>query len=268
MSGAPRGRSDFVEGAYHVALLTLRRTLRGRRTLVALAPLLLPALLSLTVARGKPDVKQEQFAYAALSLYQFGIALPAFALVLATAFPWPESDEGTLSYWFTSPLRRSAVMFGRIVAAILVGVVLLPLGVLGTVLPLDGASVELAPVARTAVAATLLAYPAYIGLFAAAATWTRRGLVCGVVFILLENSLSFVSGTIARLTLVHYVRSMLHPVASPVGRRVLTQAARLDPPASTAFSVGVFVCAAAVSIGIALLLVERTEYRGRHAQPA
>ena len=101
-----RRRLDAFEAVFQVAQLTTRRTLRGRRLIGTLAFVLLPVALSLLVkSRARPN-DQEGFFYGMLSIFHFGIAVPVVALTFATQFPWPEAEEGTLTYWFTSPLRR------------------------------------------------------------------------------------------------------------------------------------------------------------------
>jgi len=263
-----RTRPDAIEVLFQVALLSLRRMVRGKRLLLVAALLLLPAALAWAVPRGRPPAVQERFFYETLAFYQFGIAVPAVALLMASAFPWPESDEGTLTYWFTAPVRRWTVHLGRTLAALALGVVVLPLAVVALALPLDpGETVRLAGPVRTAATATLLAFPAYLGVFGALCTWTRRGLVAGIVVIILENSLALVTGSFARLTIVFYVRSLLWPAASDLGRDVLRRAAQIDEPAASATAVAVFLGVALVTIGASLLIVEVLEYRGKHAQP-
>ena len=268
MSASTPRRPDAVEAVFQVAVLTLKRTLRGKRMLWILALLALPCVLAWSVARGLPPERQERFFYETLVFYQFGIAVPAVALLMATAFPWPQSDEGTLTYWFTSPVRRWTVSLGRTIASLVVGVLVLPLAVLALALPLDpGETVELAGPVRTAATATLLAFPAYLGVFSLLCTWLRRGLIGGVCLILVENSLSLVTGNLARLTMVFYVRSIVWPATSDLGRRVLEESAQIDQPASSTTAIAVFVTVTVVALAATCVLVEVLEYRGKHAQP-
>ena len=268
MSGGTPRRLDAIESIFQVALITMKRTLRGKRMLWIVALLALPSLLAWAVARDLPAARQERFFYETLVFYQFGIAVPAVALLMATSFPWPESDEGTLTYWFTSPVRRWTVHLGRMIASLIVGTLVLPLAVVALALPLNpGDTVDLTGPVRTAATATLLAFPAYLGMFSLTCTWLRRGLIGGVILILVENSLSLVTGNLARLTMVFYVRSILWPATSPLGRYVLENSARIEEPASSSTAIIVFITVAIVSIAGALLLVEVLEYRGKHAQP-
>jgi len=261
-------RLDAIESVFQVTLATLRRALRGKRLMLVALLLGLPCLLAWSIARGEEPRIQENFLYSMLTFYQFGIAVPGLALLMATTFPWPESDEGTLTYWFTLPVRRWTVHLGRILASTLIGIVLLPIGVVLLAAPLDaGEAVKLGGPIRTAATATMLAFPAYLGFFTLMSTWTRRGLIWGVVLILIENSLSLVTGNLARMTIVFYVRSLLWPATSTVGRRILEKAARMDAPAAPSTAIGVFLGVALVATVMALVVVEVTEYRGKHGQP-
>ncbi len=269
MSSAPLRRLDPAETILQVALVTLQRSLRGGRSLLLLALIVLPAVIAYAIGRGAGDEKQARVLYETLAFYHFGIAAPATALVLATAFPWPESDEGTLTYWFTAPVRRWAVHLGRIVANLLLGSGTLCLAVLALALPLDPSdAVDVAGPVRTSLTATLLAYPAYVGIFSLLATITRRGMIGGLALILVENFLGVIpAGNVSRITMLLYVRSLLHPAASPLGQTILEEKAGVATPATAGTAVGVFLSVTVLTIGLALVFVRTIEYRGKHAQP-
>jgi ABC-type transport system involved in multi-copper enzyme maturation permease subunit len=262
-------RIDAFETVFQVAQITVRRSLRGWRVLAALAVIALPALLAWVVRSGGADpAKQEHFFYGVLAYYQFGIAAPVIAMLSATSFPWPEAEEGTLTYWFTSPVRRWAVLLGRYMAGLVVGSILLPLAVVALALSLDLApTADTWGVARAAVTATLLVLPAYLAFFQLVAVLSRHGLVIGVVFVVLENLIALAPGLIVRLTLVFYVRSMLLP-AVPKDAQVGSGAVmKLADAATTGESIAAFVAVTVVSLGLSLLAVEHIEYRGRTSQP-
>lgn len=269
-SHIPKRRLDAFETIFQVGQVTLRRSLRGWRILAIAAIVLLPCALAGLVRWGGADAAaQTRFFFSVLSYYHFGIAVPVTALLFATAFPWPESNEGTLTYWFTSPVRRSAVLAGRFAAALVLGSVLLPLSLCALVLPLSTPpDAAVAEVTRSAIAATLLAYPAYLALFQIVAVVFRFGIVFGVVFVFVENLISLLSGAIVQLTLIHYVRSMMLPSIPPALLTGAAQPANVDPAATPLTSMLVFGTVTAVALGLSLLLVEVIEYRGRTSQAA
>jgi ABC-type transport system involved in multi-copper enzyme maturation permease subunit len=263
-----RARLDAFEAVFQVAQLTARRALTGWRVWSALGLALLPAALAALVrAGGADEAAQERFFYGMLSLWQFGITVPVSALLFATAFPWPEAEEGTLTYWFTSPVPRWTVMLGRWLASLAIGSVTLAAGVLAVGLPLrtpPGAETE--AVMRSALAATLMAYPAYLALFQLVATRFRWGLVSGVVFVFVENFVSLLTGTIVKLTLIFYVRSLVWPAVPRDSRGAAGDFLRIAEPASSAAAVTTFAVVAVLALGLSLLLVQFIEYRGRASQ--
>lgn len=265
-SAQPR-RLDAVETIWQTAALSLRRNFRGGRLVVALALVALPLLASVPVAHFAAPAKQERFFYGMVGFYHFGVALPGVAMTYATAFPWPEANEGTLTYWFTSPVRRWAIHLGKFLAAAVVGLAVLPLSVLAIGAPLDPpASAELRDVMVSTVSATLLAFPAYLALFWLLATPLRHGVSVGVLFIVLENATALVKGNVAKLTLIHYVRSSIHPAVPQASRYRAEKLLQAGEPASPTDSLLAFVLVTVVALVLSLLLVEWIEYRGKTSQ--
>lgn len=265
---ARRPRLDAFEAVFQVAQLATRRAFTGWRAFAALALALVPAALAALVrAGGADEAAQERFFYGMLSFWQFGITVPVSALLLATAFPWPEADEGTLTYWFTLPVPRWTVLLGRWVASLIVGSLVLSVGILAIGLPLKTSpAAETGAVMRSALAATLMAFPAYLSLFQLVATRFRWGLVCGVVFAFIENLISILSGTIVKLTLIFYVRSLVWPAVPKSSRGAADDFLRVAEPASAGASEITFAVVAVLALGLSLLLVQVIEYRGRAAQ--
>ena len=266
---ARRPRLDAFEAVFQVAQLGVKRSLKGWRAVAALALALLPAGLACLVRTGDASaLDQERFFYGMLSFWHFGITVPVCALLFATAFPWPEAEEGTLTYWFTSPIPRWTVMLGRWLASLVVGSAVLSAGVLAVGLPLQ-TSPEAATdaVMRSALAATLSVFPAYLALFQVVATRFRWGLVFGVVFVFIENFISILSGTIVKLTLIFYVRSLVWPSVPKTSRGAADHFLRVAEPAGTQTALVTFAVVTVLSLGLSLLLVQVIEYRGRTSQP-
>ena len=265
---ARRARLDAFEAVFQVAQLGAKRSLKGWRLFAALAMALVPAGLAVLVrAGGADEAEQERFFYGMLSFWQFGITVPVCALLFATAFPWPEAEEGTLTYWFTSPIPRWTVMLGRWAGSLFVGSIVLSVGILAVGLPLKTPpEAETGAVMRSALAATLMAFPAYLSLFQLVATRFRWGLVFGVVFAFIENFISILSGTIVKLTLIFYVRSLVWPSVPKGSRSAASKFLNVTEPASTSASIVTFVAVTVLSLGLSLLLVRVIEYRGRTSQ--
>lgn len=258
----------FTAATLHVAWLTARRCVRGPRLLLALSAAALPLLLSgLSVWVADATAQQQaKIVYPALSYLHFGLVLPVVAMVFATTFPWPEADEGTLTWWFTGSVRRSAVLLGRFLGHTLVGCLVIPLSVASVCLPLDlPPEAELGRTAADAVTISLVAFPVYLALFGLATTWLRQGLVLAIVFLVLENSLYLFQGAIQRLTVIFYVRCLLAAeVPAPMQRHVgdtLLVHESVAPATAWWMLAGVGL---ATLVG-SMLVVELTEYRARKA---
>lgn len=264
----PPPRLDAVESVFQTAAMSLRRGFRGRRFVFAIVVVLvLPLLVSFPASLRSHPGRHEALFYQLLALYHFGIAVPGVALAFATAFPWPEAEEGTLTWWFTSPVRRWTVHLGRFLAAWVVGTVVLPLSIAAITLPLDlPEAAEAGGVARSAVGATLLAYPAYLAIFWLLATWFRRGLATCVFYVLAENTLSFIQTNAVRLTMIHNVRGVMRPavpMTSSSRSQILLPTAEVPSPA---VAVVTFAAVTVVALVLSLLLVEWIEYRGKTSQ--
>ena len=84
-SAVKRKRLDAFEATFQVAQLTVRRSFKGRRALIALLVVALPAAVGGLVRGGHANANaQERFFYGMLSTYHFGVAVPFVALLFAT----------------------------------------------------------------------------------------------------------------------------------------------------------------------------------------
>jgi ABC-type transport system involved in multi-copper enzyme maturation permease subunit len=253
--------------------ISLRRGLRGKRLLAVLGITVFPALLSLLVSRtGAGLDEQAEFFYSVLSTIHLVIVIPCVALTLATAFPWPEAEEGTLTYWFTTPAWRWAVHLGRYLASVVLGWALLPIAFLGLYLPLSAPpEAELWQMTWNGMIVTWLAFPAYLGIFGLVATIFRKGVVFGVVFIVLENSLALFQGNIQKLTVVYYMRAFLWKSVPSSMRSTVTDWFITDPQAPLAESseaLVMFATVPVVTLALALVAIHLIEYRAKQGQSA
>lgn len=265
----PPNRLDAFEAVFQSARLWLLRGIRGRRLLWMLAAILLLGGISYLVGEfaDRPH-SHVRFLYRGVGTLLLGVVVPACALLLSTAFPWPEAQEGTLTYWQTLPIPRWTTLLGRYLSCWIIGSLLLPLAVLVLYLPLElDPEVRADEFAIAAVAATLLVYPAYLAVFTLLCTALRRGLVIGVVFMLIENSFSFLKGmALQKLSLVFYSRCyVLSSIPDEPSRyqRMGLRNMALDPEMVVAGSYAaiVFVGVILVCTGLAMAVVSTTEYR-------
>ena len=259
--------------AWCVAAMTLRRAIRGRRLAFTVLMLALPLGLSLLfVHNARETTSHVRFLYPVLSFLHFGLVVPLVALTFATTFPWPAADDGTLTYWFTSPIPRWSVVLGRYGAQVALGCLVLPLSVLGLLWPLQPPEAfDTAAMAWSAVEATWLAYPAYLALFSTVTITFRWGVVFAIVFVVVENFLSLFQGAIQRITLVFYTRCRL-TADVPDGltdREVdsITKALQTMEPVAPGYAAIALATVAVAALLASLVFIHLIEYRGKHASP-
>lgn len=269
---APPARLDSFEAVFQSARLWTLRGIRGRRPLWMLAGVVLLAGIATLVGQlADSPMRETRFFHGAVANLLLGVVVPATALLMSTAFPWAEAQEGTLTYWHTLPIRRWTSALGRYLSSWFVGSLLLPLSAVALYLPLDlPAEVRGQSFLVATIAAVLLVYPAYLALFTLLCTTFRRGLVLGVIFMLVENSFAFFRGlAIQKLSLVYYSRSyVVETIPGDVGRlrERAERSMNLVAPdiASGTLAVVVFTSVAVLLLVASLAMIEVTEYRTKH----
>ena len=104
----PRPRPSALRTVLLVAGFSILRGICGRRLVAVVSIVAMPCLLGLIVGKiggddGSSPCEQAEFYYGLLSAVHMAIVVPCVALAMSTAFPWPEAEDGTLTYWFTAP---------------------------------------------------------------------------------------------------------------------------------------------------------------------
>jgi ABC-type transport system involved in multi-copper enzyme maturation permease subunit len=263
----------FVAGAVRVFGLSLGEMLWSRRTvfllLVTGAPVFLALVARLVQGSGVVPLRVNGAAVDGGSIFGMMIwvfflrfIVPVLGVFYGTSLMADEVEDRTLTYLFTRPIRRGAVLVGKYLAY----VVCTTLVVLPSVVLVYFLLVPLREVARTfpAFAADLgllaLGLAAYGALFALVGAALKRPLVSGLVFVFgWEQIALLVPGYVKRLTVAHYVQGLVpHAMPSEGIASVLQSVLRDNPPAV------VCILALAGVVGVSLWLgmkaVESREY--------
>ncbi len=145
--------------------------------------------------------------------------VPVLGVFYGTALIADEVEDRTITYLFTRPVRRGAVLVGKYLAYLACTVLLiLPSVVLVffLIVPLGGGSVgEQFPALLSDLAMIALGLAAYGALFALVGARIRRPLVAGLVFSLgWEPGVLLFPGYLKRLTVAYYLQSLV-PHAMP-----------------------------------------------------
>jgi ABC-type transport system involved in multi-copper enzyme maturation permease subunit len=248
----------MAEAAGQIMFRQVQASLRGKRFLAAAALVALAPVLA--TAPGSPD---PILLVRVLAQVFIPFLLPLVAISLGSGLLHEEAEEGTLTFPFTCPIGKSAVVLGKWSAALASGWILC-LASLAATLLLSPASLG-APFVRAAVFVVLLGYAAYLGMFTLLGTVFRRGYLAGLIYAFgFELVLSFVPGAAKRLSLGFYLRSLLEPTVQD--KEPFEGAFLMMTPDSAPTCFAVLVGVAVAAIVATLLLVPSKEFQARNVQ--
>ncbi|MDG2039205.1 MAG: ABC transporter permease [Ilumatobacter sp.] len=194
-------------------------------------------------------------------------AVPLLGVFYGTALIADEVEDKTITYLFTRPLSRGAVLVGKYLAYLVsTGLVVLPSVMLMffLVVPVLGGEIGSAfPSLVTDLALLTVGLAVYGALFALVGAWFKRPLLTGLVFIFgWEPIVVVVPGYMNRLTVSYYLQGLV-PHAMPQEVLVSTilsilQANEVFPSAAmSVLGLGTILVGC---LGLATCLVERREY--------
>ncbi|MGW5608275.1 ABC transporter permease [Streptomyces sp. NPDC003753] len=174
-----------------VARLTYRGLLGRRRALIlgALPGLLIVISVVVRALTGADD----QVAHDLLGGFALATMVPIIGVIAGTGAIGPEIDDGSVVYLLAKPVKRSAIIFTKLIVAIAVTMAFsaLPTFIAGMILNGNGQQIA---VAYTV--AALVSSIAYAALFLLLGTVSRHAVVFGLVYALVWEALfgSLVSG--------------------------------------------------------------------------
>ncbi len=226
-------------------LAHLRRTLLSRRALVCLGLCSLPVVLSLMIAfaarvKGPPPTG----AIVPIGwLLQVQTIVPLIALIVGSAVVAEEIEDRTITFLFTRPIPRSALLLGRWLASIvLLGVLLVPStalihSILSSVAAPGSEGATLPEgFARRLIAVALLGGAVYSSLFAALGVFVKHPILVGLAYtFVFEGVLANFPGSTQELSIQFYLKSFLLagvPRGIPEVQQVLVHAELAAPGAA------------------------------------
>ena len=194
-------------------------------------------------------------------------SVPLLGVFYGTALIADEVEDKTITYLFTRPVSRGAVLVGKYLAYLgCTGLVVLPsvMLVFFLVVPLMGGSIGTSfPDLMKDLALLAAGLAVYGALFALVGAWFKRPLLTGLVFIFgWEPIVVVVPGYMKRFTVSYYIQGLV-PHAMPQDGVVtsilaMLQATDLIPsPATSLMGLGVILLG---GLSLAIWLVERREY--------
>jgi ABC-2 type transport system permease protein len=184
--------------------------------------------------------------------------VPVLGVFYGTALIADEVDDKTITYLFTRPIPRGAVLIGKYLAYLACTVLLiLPtvMIVFFLIVPLGNGSVgEAFPSLLTDLGMIALGLAAYGAVFALVGARLKRPLVIGLVFAFgWEPTVMLLPGYLKRLTVAYYVQALVpHAMPEDSTLGAILQVFNEVPPVAVSLS------ALAIITGVALWLAART----------
>jgi len=266
-------RSHFLNGTLRVFELSLGQMLWSRRTLfmviVAGVPVVLALVLRLALSAGMDPLRINGLRIDGAGLFSLVVwlvfvrfVIPVLGVFYGTALIADEVEDKTLTYLFTRPIRRAAVLAGKYLAylactaSVVLPAVILVFFLLVPFREIAGAAL---PFAKD-IGVLALGLAAYGGLFSLAGALLRRPLVAGLVFAFGWEQIAMpMPGYLKQLTIGYYLQALV-PHTAPTGNSVvLFQGGGVGSP-SPAVSLFWLITISVVAVAAAARTVERREY--------
>jgi len=273
----PYGRKGsnprYVSSIARIFDLSLGQMLWSRRTIflavVVGAPVLLAVVARLVEASGIAPLRVNGVRVGGAGIFGMMIwvlflrfIVPVLGVFYGTALMADEVEDKTITYLFTRPIQRGAVLMGKYAAYLVcTALVVLPavMIVYFLLVPFGEIGASFVPlVTDLGILATGLAV--YGALFALIGALLKRPLLVGLVFAFgWEQVALLVPGYLRRFTVAYYLQALVpHAMPSDGAISLLGSVFREVPSAGTSLFWLVFTLAA--SLYLAARTVERREY--------
>jgi ABC-2 type transport system permease protein len=262
----------FVAAALRIFDLSLGEMLWSRRTIFMLlvvgAPVVIALLLRVLVYLGAPILENTRMTGPAIFglmiwVFYLRFTVPVLGVFYGTSLMADEVEDKTITYLFTRPIRRGAVLFGKYLAylgctvlVVLPSVMLVYLFIVPMQGSLGASFIDL----LKDLAMLALGLAVYGSLFAFIGAKFKRPLLIGLVFIFgWEQAALAFPGYLKKFTVAYYLQALVpHAMPNDNALSMIQGIFRENPP----LAVSLFWLAA---IWIAFLagaawVVERREY--------
>ena len=275
-------RPSFLTSSLRVFDLSVGEMLWSRRTvfmaLVVGLPILVALLVRVLLAFGVADFegifRGESMQVTGATLFGFMIwvfylrfTVPVLGVFYGTALIADEVEDKTITYLFTRPIPRSAVLFGKYLAYLAcTGLVVLPsvMIVFFLVVPVRGGSLGAAfPALVKDLGLLGLGLAVYGAVFALVGAWCKRPLLSGLLFVFgWEPVVVALPGYLKRFSVAHYLQALVpHAMPQDSATSVLQSILQIfrDTPSvwtSLTWLAAIWV----MSLALAIRVVERREY--------
>ena len=265
---------SFMGGARRIFDLSLGEMLWSRRTiflaLVVGSPVLLAIVVRIVQASGIAPLRVNGVRVDAAGIFGMMIwvlflrfIVPVLGVFYGTSLIADEVEDKTITYLFTRPIRRGAVLLGKYMAYLAcTTLVVLPSVMIVYFLLVPFAEVPASFVSLvTDLGILAMGMAAYGALFALVGAVIKRPLVVGLIFAFGWEQLALLMpGYLRRFTLAYYLQALVpHAMPADTGVASILQSVFSDTP-TAATSILVLVVVTTVALFLASRAVERREY--------
>ena len=268
-----RKAPSFLTASARVFELSLGEMLWSKRTifmaLVVGGPVLLSIIFRILAASGIAMLKVNGTRIEGMQIFGemfwmlfVWFIVPILGVFYGTALIADEVEDKTITYLFTRPIQRGAVLVGKFLAYL----VCTTLVVLPSVMIVYFMVVPFAQVGPTFVlllkdlGVLAIGLAAYGSLFALIGTVLKRPLIVGLIFAFgWEKAAVLMPGYLKRFTLLHYVQALVPHAMPSEGTTSLLQAFFREQPSVISALFWLFF-ALATSLFLATRAVEQREY--------
>src|SRR5687767_13346134 len=263
-----------VSGAARIFDLSLGELIWSRRTifmaLVVGAPVVLAIVARIVQASGVAPLRINGVRVEAVSVFGMIIwvlflrfIVPVLGVFYGTSLVADEVEDKTITYLFTRPLRRGAVLLGKYLAYLAcTTLVVLPAVMIVYFMLVPFSEVARSfPALMTDLGLLALGIATYGALFTMVGAWLKRPLVVGLVYVFgWEQFAMLMPGYLRRFTVAYYLQSLVpHAMPADEGISSLLRSILPETP-STPLSLFVLLTITVVSLALAMRIIERREY--------
>jgi len=270
----PKSGFTFWSGAVSVFDVSLGEMLWSRRTvfmvLVTGGPVLVAIAIRVVFALDLPAFRVNDLEVGGSTIFGLMVwvfylrfTVPVLGVFYGTALIADEVEDRTITYLFTRPIRRGAVLIGKYLAYLACTVfVVLPsvMVVYFLIVPARGTLAAGFPSLLLDLGLLGLGLAVYGAVFALVGAWFRRPLLMGLLFVFgWEPTVVAIPGYLKRFSVAHYLQGLV-PHALPQDGVVSLLAAVFREVPSTGASLFWLCVIWATALALAIKVVERREY--------
>jgi len=271
-----RRAPSLMTAAARIFDLSLARMLWSRGTvfmgLLVGLPVILSVLIRVVQAVFTPSMRVDgqlvtgPFVF---NLMVWGMYLrfivPVLAVYYGTALVADEVEDKTITYLFTRPIPRGAVMLGKFLAYFVctVFVVLPSLMIVYFLMGLSGGGSLAAtfPTLLKDFGIIILGLLAYGGLFAWVGARFKRPLVIGLIFVFgWEQVALLIPGYVHNLTIIYFLQSLAPQGDTGADGLMAVLQKLVSQHASVPVALGMLIGIGVVFVGLAMRVIARKEY--------